>query len=91
MADRETTYDDLQRRCPRLGGPVAFHYCRSCRPEAQMCWKIIDCWWEYFDIQGYLQTCLAPEEIQALNQARTPPKLTSLVELIAKAQARERE
>jgi hypothetical protein len=56
-----------------------------------MCWKIIDCWWEYFDIQGYLQTCLAPEEIQALNQARTPPKLTSLVELIAKAQARERE
>jgi hypothetical protein len=52
-----------------------------------MCWKIMDCWWEHFDIQAYLQACLAPEELQALTQARPQPKITSLVELIEKARA----
>ena len=87
MADSVSIYDDFERRCPRLGGPVAFSYCRSCGAEARMCWKVMDCWWEYFDIQAYLREQLAPEEIDTLAQARPQPKLMSLVDLIKKAQA----
>lgn len=88
MVDAEKNYDDLQRRCPRLGGPVEFKYCRSCEKNERMCWKVIDCWWEYFDIQAYLEAHLPPEEIKALTQACPQPKIASLVDLIQQAKSR---
>jgi len=88
MVTAKRHFDDYQRRCPRLGGPVAFKYCRSHGKNASMCWKVIDCWWEYFDIQAYLEAHLPPAEIKALMQARPQPKITSLVELIEQAKSR---
>ena len=44
----------LCRRCPRLGGPVTFRYCLTGESSGP-CFKVIDCWWETFDVVRFLQ------------------------------------
>ena len=80
--------DKLQRRCPRLGGPVSFYYCRTTGEEALPCWKLLDCWWEQFDVLGYVRTEYSQETVDKLIDARPKPKVTSLIELIAAAKKR---
>ena len=75
----------LQRRCPRLGGPVSFEYCMECGNGKQPCWKIVDCWWEAFDIVTYLKKNLSEEEFNRLIHTRPKPKITSLIEMIEQA------
>jgi hypothetical protein len=79
----------LQRRCPRLGGDVPFAYCRTSGEDHSPCLKVMDCWWERFDVVAYLKTRLSVEAFDGL-AARRPPtdKVASLVELIRRAQAR---
>lgn len=77
----EETAKRLIRRCPRLGSPVSLHYCQTCEPQAPACWKILDCWWETFDVARYLQDTLAPEQFQRLLDAKPKPKVASLVEI----------
>ena len=80
--------ESLLRRCPRLGGEVAFGYCRSCGEEKTPCFKVFDCWWERFDVVAHMKACLSTEAFDALCARRPPPKITSLVDLIRQAQAR---
>jgi hypothetical protein len=78
----------LQRRCPRLGGPVSFHYCKTCESQQQACWKIIDCWWEVFDVVRYLQDTLPPEQFNCLVAKKPKSKVTSLIDNIEHARKR---
>ena len=81
--------EKLERRCPRLGGEVTFGYCKVCGEEKEPCFKIFDCWWERFDVVGYMRACLPPETFHKLSKNRTPPgKVASLVDLIRQAQDR---
>ena len=79
----------LSRRCPRLGGPVDFSYCMRCELE-QPCFKIVDCWWETFDIVRYLQDHLPEEQVARIKEGRPKPKVASLVEMIAQTKERMR-
>ena len=79
--------DHLQRRCPRLGGTVLFKYCRNCGEQGTCCFKILNCWWEIFDIEAFLRANMREEDFQRLVHARPKPKMVSLLELIEKAQA----
>lgn len=82
----DTTKDSYHRRCPRLGGPVTFAYCRTCGDPPEPCWKIRDCWWEYFDINTYLEQNLTPAQRDRLAaRCRPPAKVASLLELIERA------
>jgi hypothetical protein len=74
--------EHLERRCPRLGGDVAFGYCKACGKGKA------PCWWERFDVVAYMKGCLSPDAFDALSASRPQPKVASLVELIR--QARER-
>jgi hypothetical protein len=78
----ENTGNPLVRRCPRLGGPVDFKYCLTSEP-LQPCFKVVDCWWETFDIVRYLQDHLPAEQFERLISAQPKPKIASLVELVA--------
>jgi hypothetical protein len=78
----------LIRRCPRLGSPVSFDYCQTCEPQGPVCWKILDCWWETFDVARYLQDTLSPEQFQRLAAAKAKPKITSLIEIAQRARRR---
>jgi len=85
MSDKQ---DNLVRRCPRLGNPVPFDYCEICGDEQQPCFKILDCWWEHFDVVQYLKDNLSEDQFDHLLQARPKPKVSSLIELIEQARKR---
>ena len=80
--------DSLVRRCPRLGNPVPFNYCEICGDDQQACFKILDCWWEHFDVVQYLKDNLSEDQFNRLTEARPKPKVTSLIELIEQARKR---
>jgi hypothetical protein len=85
----EKTNRKLERRCPRLGGPVTFRYCMISGEDRLPCHKIFDCWWETFDIVRYLKDNLPADQFNRLMAARPRPKIVSLVELIEKAKRQE--
>jgi hypothetical protein len=80
--------DLLERRCPRLGGPVLFAYCKTSGDNYSVCWKIFDCWWECFDVVGHLKKSLPEDTFKKLVNAKPKPKIVSLVELIEQAKNR---
>jgi glutathione S-transferase len=57
----------------------------------QPCFKVVDCWWETFDIVRYLQEHLPEERLARVMDARPKPKVASLVEMIAQTKARMQE
>ncbi len=78
----------LVRRCPRLGGPVAFLYCTSCEEDRRPCATIIDCWWEVFDVRRYLEDTLEPAAFERLSGTGRPSKVGQLVGIIAQTKKR---
>jgi hypothetical protein len=52
------------------------------------CAKVVDCWWETFDIVQYLRDNLSEEQLNQVLNARPRSKVASLVELIDKAKKR---
>lgn len=81
----DNSKDSLERRCPRLGGPVTFRYCREGGDGELPCWKVIDCWWEYFDVVRFFQRILSEKQFDRLLNVRPESKVGSLVELIKQA------
>ena len=80
----------LVRRCPRLGGPVGFGYCLHCEFD-QPCLKIVDCWWETFDIVRYLGDHLPDDQLARVMNTRPKAKLCALVEVAEQAKQRRRD
>ena len=80
--------DKMNCRCPRLGGPVTFDYCRRHAVETGPCWKIFDCWWETFDVVGELTREMGEDAVNRIANTRPPSKTASLVTLIQQAQKR---
>jgi len=81
----------LERRCPRLGGPVDFGYCLKDAVAQGPCWKILDCWWERFDVAEYLRQRLGDAAVAKLATAQPKPKVMSLLEQIERARQRCRD
>jgi hypothetical protein len=76
--------EELDTRCPRLGGTVPFRYCMA-PGESTPCYKILDCWWEIFDVTSYLKARLPEEALHKLFEDRVQPnRLNTILELIAK-------
>lgn len=83
----ETRIEDMERRCPRLGSAVSFKYCAMSGEDDGFCWKILDCWWEIFDVEGYLKARLPEAEFQRLMKTADKPvnKVASILSIIEKA------
>lgn len=81
-------YDRRRGYCRRLGHDVHFAYCRK-TDDGRPCFKIMDCWFEYFDIRAWMTAHYTEEEIQALTKG-PGSKVTSLVELIETARRRSK-
>jgi hypothetical protein len=77
--------DDIKIRCPRLGGPVPFSYCEQTGRNGQPCFKVMDCWWQHFDVVAYLKKRFSTEELAELFTQQPRPKLTGILELIEQA------
>lgn len=79
----EPEFDDYAMRCPMLGHPVEFRYCRD-NAGALPCRKILDCWHERFDIHAYLKEIYSDEEIAQI-VSPPKPKLMQIVEIARRA------
>jgi hypothetical protein len=68
-------------------------YCLGAGSGALPCYKIFDCYWEMFDVEGYLRDTLSPGDFARLKaQAEKPPeKMASLLEVIAQTKTRAGE
>ncbi|MFH1741885.1 MAG: hypothetical protein ABIH23_23020 [bacterium] len=65
-------YDDRERwRCPQLGGPVTFNYCRR-MSSGNPCSRVVECWAGAFDIADYLMKHFSEEDIRQI--LSTPPR-----------------
>ncbi len=86
MKDRkcQAPYEEMPIRCPRLGGPVTFGYCKI-ESMGRPCFKALDCWFSHFDVEGHFREILSEEEFQECFSGPPTPKVVSLIELIEKA------
>ncbi len=82
--------DDFQIRCPRLGHPLAFSYCRV-ENKDMPCHRILDCWYEHFMIEDFMRAELKPEEWETVFSRPIKPKILSLVEMIEEAKKKMKE
>ncbi len=81
-----THHDEREGYCRKLGHHLTFVYCRTLKDGAP-CEKILDCWFEKFDVRAFLEAHYTDEEIYPLSK---PPvsKAASLIELIEQARKR---
>jgi len=78
-------YDNLITHCRMLGHEVPFSYCRQASAD-RPCRKILDCWFQTFDVVKFVQTYYTPDQIASF-LAPPQPKLTSLIDIIQRAQS----
>ena len=84
------SFEQLERRCPMLGGSISFQYCQTAGENELPCRKTVDCWWEYFNIGEYLAANLPEDRLAAFYKTTGSPKakMSSLLDLIQQAKER---
>jgi hypothetical protein len=75
-------------RCPRLGHQINFSYCRS-ENSGLPCFKTLDCWYSYFNVQAFLTDKLTKEDFKKAFLEKGKPKVFSLFDLIEQAKVRK--
>ncbi len=80
----KATYEEKEIRCPRLGGPVNFAYCRQ-EDSRLPCAKALDCWSPYFDAETLFRETLTDSQFAECFFKAPQPKMVTLVELIERA------
>ena len=68
-----------------LGHHVPFSYCRE-PGSASYCRHIVNCWFERFDVQSYIQEHFTEDEIERVMKPSVP-KMASLFSLIQSAKS----
>jgi hypothetical protein len=77
-------YDETMAYCRALGHYVPFRYCRTVNSKIP-CRKIRDCWFEKLDIEQYIADNYSEAECEMIFTS-PPEKISSLIDLIKKAQ-----
>jgi hypothetical protein len=77
-------YEEKQIRCPKLGGPVFFEYCRVERHD-RPCQSALICWSQLFDVEQFFRETMTPEEFEQCFLEPPRPKIVTLIELIENA------
>lgn len=80
----ESSYEDKEIRCPKLGGPVTFGYCRI-EDIGRPCFRAITCWEDHFAVEALFRDSMSKEEFDKCFSRPPPSKVGTLLELIEKA------
>jgi len=86
----QALHDTREIRCPKLGHELTFAYCRREGGELP-CVRIIRCWESFFPVEGFLKETLDVEIWDAFRQQDLPDKMTTILDLIEKAKARQQD
>ena len=71
-------------RCPMLGGPVTFRYCRLLN-EGLPCSRILECWLQKLPLVEFLKTNYSTEEIQRVFATKKKGRIERMVETVEEA------
>ncbi|MDA3918630.1 MAG: hypothetical protein PF690_16905 [Deltaproteobacteria bacterium] len=85
---KEPPAEDFTIRCPRLGHQINFSYCQI-ENSGIPCFKTLDCWYTYFDVQSFLEDKLSKDDFKKAFVEKGQPKVLSLLDLIEKAKAKK--
>ena len=88
MTDPIDSQDVHQRHCPMLGHEVGFGYCRA-PGQPLPCRRVLDCWWETFDVGAFVRANWTAEQIDEILRPRQD-KVTTLLSLIEQTRRVER-
>lgn len=84
-----TQHDDKEGYCKMLGHFLTFDYCRSVSNNLP-CSKVLDCWFQHFAIQEFIDQNYTAEEQKTIF-APQKPKIQSLSDILEQAQKRLQE
>ncbi len=76
--------EQMEIRCPKLGGQVTFAYCLKEAGELP-CARIINCWHPYFPVEDYIRKRLTPADWERCFNQKPKEKISTLLELIEAA------
>ena len=76
--------DQMEIRCPKLGGQVTFAYCLKEAGELP-CSRVIHCWHPYFPVEEYIRKRLTPDDWEHCFNQKPKEKISTLLELIEAA------
>jgi len=79
--------EELEIRCPKLGGQIRFVYCLKEGGDVP-CSRTIKCWQQYFPVEAYLRKRLTSAEWERCFQKQPKEKILTLVELMETAKKR---
>ena len=75
-------FDDLEAwRCPQLGGPAPFKYCRTMNGD-RPCARIIDCWGGSVEIESFLGANYAMEDLKEIFGGPKKGRVDRIVETL---------
>ena len=82
--------ENFSIRCPRLGHQITFSYCRL-ENKGLPCFKTLDCWFEHFSVEAFLEDELTYEEWNKVFGKSPKAKVLTLFELVEAAKKRNQE
>jgi len=82
-------YEDLEIRCPRLGGQVTFAYCLHERGDLP-CPRVLTCWQTFFPVETYLKEKLTPEERGRCFNEPPKDKISTIFEIVEAVKKRKK-
>jgi hypothetical protein len=82
MIDVPTIFDTLTTRCPSLGGPVPFDYCRKLA-QGLPCRRALVCWELLFPVAEYMVRVLTEEEWHRAFDSPPTPRLDVILKAAA--------
>lgn len=68
-------------RCPQLGGPVTFEYCRVMN-DGLPCPRTVQCWMATFDVVAHLQERFSAEELEKAFGEAPKDRMTRIVDAL---------
>ncbi|MCK9274684.1 MAG: hypothetical protein M0P57_06295 [Syntrophales bacterium] len=74
-------YDNLQIRCPKLGGEITFAYCRI-EQGTIPCRQIIGCWHTTIPIESYLEEVFSRKLLDQYLNVPSKDKITTIFEIV---------
>jgi hypothetical protein len=89
--DRNAELDRIELwRCPQLGGPVTFGYCRVMN-EGRFCGRTVKCWGGTAVVVEYLERRFTAEELAAMMGAQGTDRVGRIVDAVKRAKDAQEE
>ena len=80
MLDVKTVFDELDTRCPRLGGTIPFDYCRKVA-EGFPCSRSLVCWEMQFPVIEYMRRILTEDEWETVFNQVPQSRMEKILEI----------